>query len=356
MSNLERKVQYLEVAEQLSGWIREKKLKPGSLIISLRKISEIYGVSHTTATNAVKHLVAEGVLYREHGSGTYVKNNGTELNIGCIISSPVHAERDAALIIRRELHECSAKAIDYLASNGCRVRHIPCLVVYDNKELSEYINNLDGLLISGIDVVLQRCIHLQDLNIPVVFFHHEFEFNYPFSQVLPDHYVAMRQIFKKLRPEEYEKIIIVYYNHLNNITRRDAFAACAAEAGFKKEQIELCEVAGEAYQHGMKISEIPGRKFICTCTALLTTSIYDALLSKGQKTGRDFELVEYDNFEELINPDSPPHFTAIDYAREMAAQLAAELLIKEIREKKEYKQIIKVPTRLVIRETTKKNE
>ena len=91
MSNLERKVQYLEVAEQLSGWIREKKLKPGSLIISLRKISEIYGVSHTTATNAVKHLVAEGVLYREHGSGTYVKNNGTEPQVATPVTGGPNA-------------------------------------------------------------------------------------------------------------------------------------------------------------------------------------------------------------------------------------------------------------------------
>jgi len=72
---LPRKLSYArpkgeQLQEILEGVIAA--LEPGALLPSERLLAERYGVARATVTQAVEGLVSRGLVYRVHGSGTFV--------------------------------------------------------------------------------------------------------------------------------------------------------------------------------------------------------------------------------------------------------------------------------------------
>ncbi|HEY8457774.1 MAG TPA: GntR family transcriptional regulator [Actinopolymorphaceae bacterium] len=63
---------YHRIKEELRAAIRRQEYTPGSPFITQREVCERYGVSTTTAIRALNDLVAEGVLVRRRGRGTFV--------------------------------------------------------------------------------------------------------------------------------------------------------------------------------------------------------------------------------------------------------------------------------------------
>ncbi|MGW0229242.1 GntR family transcriptional regulator [Actinopolymorpha singaporensis] len=70
--NTGRVLLYEAVKASLRAAIAKGEYVPGALFVTERKVCEEYGVSKTTAVRALNELVAEGVLVRRQGSGTYV--------------------------------------------------------------------------------------------------------------------------------------------------------------------------------------------------------------------------------------------------------------------------------------------
>lgn len=65
---------YKHVSEYILEKINSLEYKPGSKIPSERQISEELNISRMSVRNAITKLVEDRVLYRIHGSGTYVAN------------------------------------------------------------------------------------------------------------------------------------------------------------------------------------------------------------------------------------------------------------------------------------------
>lgn len=349
MLAIKRKVQYLDVADKIRYWIKTQKLKPDTPIMSCRDIAQKYQVSPKTARNAVMELVKDDLLYLVQGSGTFIKKTTKkerQLEIGCAIGAESYS------VDNKLLNQFIHAPLNYLKKNGCNIRHIPNVIVHDNNELKKYIEGLDGFLVSAVSVNLHECTELYKIDLPIVIYQSEHEFNLPFSQVVPDHFIAMRKFFAKVNPRSYSKLIILYQDYSNLIARRDAFAACALEAGFSSEQIEYNEIGMEgAYGAGIKISKISDSKLIFATAGNFAAQAYNALRENGKIPGIDFEMVGYDNkIGADLEGKSP--VTTIDYSHETTFLIAAELLVKEIRKKRDFKQIIKVPTNLIIRNTT----
>jgi GntR family transcriptional regulator len=59
-----------QLQEILEGVIAD--LEPGALLPSERLLAERYGVARATVTQAIDDLVSRGLVYRVHGSGTFV--------------------------------------------------------------------------------------------------------------------------------------------------------------------------------------------------------------------------------------------------------------------------------------------
>jgi DNA-binding GntR family transcriptional regulator len=63
---------YQEIADSLRGRIDSGELPPGAMLPSITRISQEWGVSETTAANAIKLLHSEGLIRNEQGGETFV--------------------------------------------------------------------------------------------------------------------------------------------------------------------------------------------------------------------------------------------------------------------------------------------
>jgi GntR family transcriptional regulator len=64
---------YQLLRDDLAGRINRRELRPGDLIPSEAELSERYGVAVGTVRKAIDQLVADGVLERQQGRGTFVR-------------------------------------------------------------------------------------------------------------------------------------------------------------------------------------------------------------------------------------------------------------------------------------------
>jgi GntR family transcriptional regulator len=70
---------YVQLEQILKSKIMTGELVPGDKIPSEKEIAGIYDISSVTARQAVLNLVAEGLLLRKRGKGTYVKGHKTNV-------------------------------------------------------------------------------------------------------------------------------------------------------------------------------------------------------------------------------------------------------------------------------------
>jgi DNA-binding GntR family transcriptional regulator len=63
---------YQEIADSLRERIDSGELPPGAMLPSITRIREEWGVSETTAANAIKLLHSEGLIRTEQGGETFV--------------------------------------------------------------------------------------------------------------------------------------------------------------------------------------------------------------------------------------------------------------------------------------------
>lgn len=63
---------YQRIAADLREQIADGRLPPGTLVPSITRLSQEYGVSRNTAVKALQVLAREGLTYRVAGWGTFV--------------------------------------------------------------------------------------------------------------------------------------------------------------------------------------------------------------------------------------------------------------------------------------------
>lgn len=63
---------YLQLARSLREQIAAGDLDPGNALPSERNLSDLTGMSRVTVRKAIDTLIEEGLLFRKHGSGTFV--------------------------------------------------------------------------------------------------------------------------------------------------------------------------------------------------------------------------------------------------------------------------------------------
>ena len=85
---------YSQLKQVLKEEIDSGKLKPGDVIPTEFEMIERFELSRTTVRQAISELVAENVLYRKKGVGTYVAKKKIDLQyMGNIVSYDTQVER-----------------------------------------------------------------------------------------------------------------------------------------------------------------------------------------------------------------------------------------------------------------------
>ena len=97
--NFTKEIQYRKIAERIRETIVRNRLKPGTPLLSPRKLAGECGISIKTAQNAIAFLAGEGTVYRVGGSGTFVgprPRSERLLRIGCTLR-PISENRNEKL-------------------------------------------------------------------------------------------------------------------------------------------------------------------------------------------------------------------------------------------------------------------
>src|SRR4051812_5710851 len=64
---------YIQLAEDISARIRRGDLRPGDRVASEPELMRLHAVSRATAVKALEHLERAGLVRREQGRGTFVR-------------------------------------------------------------------------------------------------------------------------------------------------------------------------------------------------------------------------------------------------------------------------------------------
>ncbi|NLN27994.1 MAG: GntR family transcriptional regulator [Firmicutes bacterium] len=71
---------YVQLKHHIRSMIASGELKPGDALPGERELVAKFGLSRTTVRQALGDLVAEGLLYRHHGKGTFVAPHDVKRN------------------------------------------------------------------------------------------------------------------------------------------------------------------------------------------------------------------------------------------------------------------------------------
>ncbi len=340
------------IAAALRQKIRSRKLPPGLPLPSAHELAVKYKVCMMTANRALDLLEQESLIIRRKGSGNFVRKNivrGRRLTLG-LADGIEHSENYARTILMDVFPET---ALACFKAENCDCRIIPYSVFRDHDR--EALAELDGLLAASsyIDDISENFI--RSLNIPIVLYRSEYERDFPFPQVIPDHSVAMDRLFALAEQEKISGIMIFCHLHKNGLARCEAFKQNALRHHFTEQQIlsiKLPPLLALRQKVLPLLPEIPG-KLLIVCSALMTCELVQICSENGLICGKNYQLVSYDNLSKNLQmPRGIPEVTSIDYSRTAAAKTAAKLLIQTVRNPHSASyQTIKFPTRLMIRES-----
>ena len=345
------KIKKDRIAADLRRKIRNRQLPPGSQLPSAQELAAQYKVCMTTANEALAILAAESLIVRHRGRGNFVQKNvlrGRKMLVG-IADTAEHSDDYARKIFIDVFPEA---AIHCFEAENCDYRFIPYRNFLEGNR--DVFKNLDGLLLASPYANERTLDFIQTLNMPIVLYRGEYEMDFPWPQVIPDHSVAMNRLFELAEREKVPGLLIFSHDHANGLARCRAFEHYAKKHNFTGDQIEHIVFSRlELYRKVMeKLPSIPG-KLLLTCSGLMTCELIQICSGNGLVCGKDYSLVCYDDLgKNMTLPPSIPGVTSIDYSRTAAGKTAAKLLIRQIRHPNPGSyQTVKFMTKLIIRES-----
>ena len=255
---------YHQIVAQVKGLIEQGGLKPQERLPAEMDVSKSLGISPMTARQAYTRLVEDGLLYRRHGSGTFVSENpcprqpgafakagidfGVLLfNLRTMLSESLHdgAGRMQANTFSSELilgleRACTKRGanLHLLNANGKSLRSA------NNAVVEELLANrrMDGLLLAGTPMGKGDIDRLVALGMPMVSIDGDYG-RQAIPAVLPDDRAFPELAVKRLVAQGHERILLatgpLHFGKGSGAMRRrgarirEAFFEALAAAGLR---------------------------------------------------------------------------------------------------------------------------
>lgn len=351
---MHRKTKYLQLAKHIYRDVRKSKLTPEELLPSVRDLMKQYTQTKQTVCNALKYLAFEKQFLRHiPGRGYYpMGKEGQKKYHVAFIDRPWDDIRLERMLRMKE------SIVQNLKSHHCNPYGIMMKEFLNHAHYEKIVSSIDGLLLSwSVIGEYAKPEELLKIKIPTVLFQGEYITDLPFSQVVPDHAIAMRELFRTHSPKRFNGVTIFFCCYPNSTSRRDAFIHYALEAGFTEDNIETIQFDEHAnpYPFILKNKERFFGRIVLSTTDLLSDKIYNALnfLFESSRNTASSILVSYDNLDDCgVHPFSSPVISSIDYSRRDMISVAIRQLLTEINDAPSHKTILKIPTRLILRDST----
>lgn len=176
----------------------------------------------------------------------------------------------------------------------------------------------------------------------------------PCSQVIPDYEPAMRELFSRMNPEHYERILFFSAGHNNAVADEQHVRGILEARGYPPERIHAvrlnqvsCMTASmAAYRYFIQSRECWKRTLVISLSGYFSLGIREAF----DRTDTMPDVLSFDNLEGYDPAAvSSPQFTAIDRNMPEIYEEAARRLNQEITENIEPHSIVQIPAKLVLR-------
>lgn len=354
-----KRIRAWDIAEYVRKEIKRHGLTPDTPIMSARTLAAHFKSSSLTANRALDKLAHEGLIYRVHGSGSFVKGKHKpqrRLIIG-LMESIVNQERNGFYAAHGVFID---SCLDELREKKCDVRYFSYQNLAEQKFPKASLNGLDGLIVNRSCIDDRTLPLLEKFSGPITLYANEYQLDLPFNQALPDMTRGFKTLFQRLDKSKIDGIMTMSARHTNANAREKHFIDAALTAGFKREQIKEIEVTTlegdngriSGYHAAKKIvTELAGKLLFIT-SDFIAFGVLDVLKEVGIEAGRDLQLVSYDNLEAYnMRPFGEPILTSIHHPKAAIVTRAVDMTIDAIRNNDNCQHIVRVPTHLEIRKT-----
>ncbi len=300
---------YWQLQQELKGIIIRDRLSTGDKIPSERELCRLYGVSQGTVQKAIANLVSEGVLFKRHGSGTYVKN------ADAVYSGLVSEQASIGLVlpdlgfftelIRSVERQCSLSGYSLILKSSGRVNSAERRIV--DGLLSK--DKVRGLLIVPTDFAPDPAAYedLKARNVPFVILDRLVE-GLEADFIVQDNVAGMKLGVKRLLGQGFKRVAFMGITHdwmYHFKERLKGYKAALEEAGlpFDESLVFFCR-EGEDIAMGKEllarfkafIEESPVDA-IAAYTDTTALRLCNALFDWGIKVPDDVSVLGYDNMD-----------------------------------------------------------
>ncbi len=350
----------------LSQWIKENiensTFKTGEKIPSENELAARFTISRQTVRQAIGTLVAEGILVREHGSGTYVSLPGKKASFEKTMRIGVITTYLDDYVFPSIIHGIE----EVLTANGYTLS----LGITHNKPSDEeksliqiMQSGVDGLIVEGTKSALpnsnQRLYEqIKEKNIPTVFINGYYR-DYKGSYIILDDVKAGEMLTDILIQNGHTLIGGIFKSDdLQGIGRYEGLLKSMKKAGLTVNDNSIIWYTTEDFQYffegGMdkiildRLKDVTG---VVCYNDLVAAALIRLLKRNGKSYPEDLSIVSVDN--SFLAKHMVFNLTSIVYPAKKIGKKAAQLLLQHINNSRKPEHIILDPY-IKIRDSVKK--
>lgn len=326
--------------------------------VTIHSVAQEAGVSTTTVSKVINHTgsiseqtrkkVLEAMKklnYSPDAAAASLRGKRTKA-FGLLvpdISNPFYAE--VARSIEDRSHEFGYNII-------------MCNTDNDAEKEKSYLSlltsqRIDGLVVASAFRSPALLEEMLDKGFPIVLIASEIP-KLSVNTVTVDDYKGGYLAASHLLSRGHNKIAIITENVRSNVARFAAFKEAMQEADLPIPDGFIVKTEAsiqKGYESGKEILSMKERPTaIFACNDLLAAGVLQAAKELGLKIPQDLSVVGFDNT--VLSTTTSPMLTTISQPVKLMGAKAVDLLIREMGEKKTYKERLLLPPELIIRQST----
>ena len=342
------------LADKLRTELLRERLPKDTPVMSARELADRFGVSVNTADRILALLAEQGFLYRRERSGSFIKNDPP------VIPSIAYAGYLPDPELTNPI-KCNAvfRLLEHFTELGIKPKLITLHTLRHPELAEQELGKTNGLLIDAafIDNNTLKTLWNYPGKIMIIGACY-IEEKLPCSQVIPDLTNALLEFNSINSFFGYDKILLVYADHLNSSARLKMIQHVLERQHFPEQKIEIiliqCSGNFNAYlracRYFAQCGDFPEKTLIISMSEYFSQAIREVFTLRDSMP----DILNIDNMEAYAkDSDVEPWFTSLDCQAETAACRALDLLYEQLKIPNGESTILRIPAKLVIRESVK---
>ena len=353
-----RKTKTFELAERYIEELGQKHLKKDAPVMSVRALARHYSISLVTAQRVLDLLEERGVIYRVPHKGSFIKNEAEHKPV--IAYAGTLPDPLALDVIKRDALE---KLFGHFAELGIEPRLIPYHILTDAEKARQLLQGTEGLLLESSFLDDKTMELLWNYSGRIVMVGNTYcQERLSCSQVIPDYTAALRDFHSRFDFGGYSSILVVGAKHQNSIADSRRVVSILEGLGVEARRIKTLQIPTQSsatafqlsYRHFCKMDKAAfGGTLIISLSDYISQGIEAAFGDKEHMP----DILSIDNLEAYCGTTGKePYFTSIDRRYGKVWCKALDLLVKELENGSECTEILRIPSRLVVRRSVKFND